>query len=344
MKTLIKTEPAGVQRRGGSIVKKILKIIGFCLGGIVGLLIIAALVIFINHKIKLSSEAALVKPMGQMVSVDGHNMSVYTEGKGNTTLVFLAGGGTCSPILDFKSLYSRLSDKYKIAVPERIGYGFSDVADVPRDLDTILNEDRQALLLAGLKPPYVLVPHSISGLESVYWAQKYPKEVSAIIGLDVGTINAYFDPSMLKIGDFLSKIKLLAFAENIGVTRFIPSKVESEAAITAGDLTTHEKDIYRAIYYRRTNTPPMVEELVDLVDNAHKVKALPPPQLPVLFIISNGDGIDLGYSKEVWQGFQISYLSKIANSKYVLMDCGHYVQDFEPDVVAQKIKDFIPAN
>ncbi|CAM3592886.1 alpha/beta hydrolase [Paenibacillus lupini] len=323
--------------------KKIRKIIGFCLGGIISILILATLVVIINHKIHLGKEDVLVKPMGQMVSVDGHNMSVYTEGQGNTTLVFLAGGGTASPILDFKSLYSRLSDKYKIAVPERIGYGFSDVADVPRDLDTVLEEDRQALLLAGLKPPYVLVPHSITGLESVYWAQKYPKEVSAIVGIDVGTVNAYFDPSTPKASDFIAKIKILAFAEKMGVTRFIPSMVESEAAIKAGNLTAHEKDIYRAIYYRRTNTPPMVEELVDLMDNAHKVDALPPPQLPVLFFISNGDGIGLGYSKEQWQGFQISYLSKIANSKYVLMDYGHYLQDFAPDVLAQKIKDFVPA-
>jgi len=324
--------------------RKLRKLIGFGLGGIVALLILAILVVIINHKIHLNREAALVKPLGQMVSVNGHNMSVYTEGQGDTTLVFLAGGGTASPILDFKSLYSRLSDQYRIAVPERIGYGFSEVADVPRDLDTVLEEDRQALLLAGLKPPYVLVPHSITGLESVYWAQKYPNEVSAIVGIDVGTVNAYFDLSMPKIADFISKIKILAFAENMGLTRFIPSMVESEAAITAGDLTAHEKDIYRAIFYRRTNTPPMIEELVDLMDNAHKVDALPPPQLPVLFFISNGDGIGLGYSKEQWQGFQISYLSKIANSKYVLMDHGHYLQDFAPDVLAEKIKEFIPAN
>ncbi|AZN42652.1 alpha/beta fold hydrolase [Paenibacillus albus] len=325
--------------------KKISKIIKICLGGIVGLVIVAVLVVIINHKIQLSRENALVKPIGQMVTVDGHKMSVYTEGQGNKTLVFLAGGGTASPILDFKSLYTRLSDEYIIAVPERIGYGFSEVADVPRDLDTVLEEDRQALLLAGLKPPYVLVPHSITGLESVYWAQKYPNEVSAIVGIDVGTVNAYFDPSTPKVADFVTKIKILAFAERNGLTRFIPSMVESEAAITSGDLTDHEKDIYRAIYYRRTNTPPMVEELVDLLDNAHKVDDLPPPQLPVLFFISNGDGIGLGYTKEQWQGFQISYLSRIANSKYVLMDdYGHYLQDFAPDVLAQKIKEFVPAN
>lgn len=324
--------------------KKKLKIIGICLGGILGLLILAFLVMLINHKINLGKEAALIKPMGQMVSVDGHNMNVYTEGQGSTTLVFLSGAGTCAPVLTFKSLYSQLSDEYKIAVPERIGYGFSDVADVPRDLDTILEQDRQALLLAGMKPPYVLVPHSISGLESIYWAYKYPNEVSAIVGLDVGTIPAYLDPSTPKIEDFLAKIKLLTFLANNGLTRFMPSMVESEAAIKAGDLTADEKDMYRALYYKRTNTPPMIEELEQLLPNVKKLDALPTPQLPVLFIISNGDGIDMGYTTEQWQEFQITYSKEIANSKYIIMDVGHYVQVFEPEEVAQYIRDFVPAN
>lgn len=112
-----------------------------------------------------------------MVTVDGHSMSVYTEGKGHSTLVFLAGGGTASPILDFKSLYSRLDDDYKIAVVERLGYGFSDIADEPRDLDTILEETRKALNSAGLT--------------AIYWAQKYPDEVSAIVGLDPAVPSSY---------------------------------------------------------------------------------------------------------------------------------------------------------
>lgn len=97
--------------------------------------------------------------------------------------VFMSGSGTCSPILDFKSLYSLLSNEYKIAVVEKFGYGFSDVVDKNRDIDTILSETRMALDKAGIEPPYVLCPHSMSGLEALYWAQKYPEEVEAIVGL-----------------------------------------------------------------------------------------------------------------------------------------------------------------
>ena len=48
-------------------------------------------------------------------------MSVYTEGEGDHTIVFMSGWGTTSPILDFKALYSRLSDDYKIVVIEKFG-------------------------------------------------------------------------------------------------------------------------------------------------------------------------------------------------------------------------------
>jgi uncharacterized protein YxeA len=81
---------------------KALKIVGI----IFIILFIVLISCYINHKIQLSKEAALCKPLGELVNVNGHKMSVYTEGEGDTTLVFLSGGGTCSPILDFKSLYS----------------------------------------------------------------------------------------------------------------------------------------------------------------------------------------------------------------------------------------------
>ena len=75
---------------------------------IIFVVIVAALIllltVYINHQLRLNAEAELRLPLGQMVEVGGHNMSIYMEGTGETTLVFMSGGGTCSPILDFRSL------------------------------------------------------------------------------------------------------------------------------------------------------------------------------------------------------------------------------------------------
>lgn len=107
---------------------------------IIIILVFLLLLIYINHRIRLKKESALRSPLGQIVEVDGHNMSVYIEGEGETTLVFMSGGGTCCPILDFKSLYSLLSDNYKVAVVEKFGYGFSDVVD-PDEVSAIIGLD-----------------------------------------------------------------------------------------------------------------------------------------------------------------------------------------------------------
>ena len=50
---------------------------------------------------------------------------------------------------------SEKKDEYKIAVVEKFGYGFSDVADTERDIDSILEDTRTALTQAGLTAPYV---------------------------------------------------------------------------------------------------------------------------------------------------------------------------------------------
>lgn len=200
------------------------------------------------------------------MEVDGHKMNVYVEGSGDQTLVFMSGGGTCSPILDFKSLYSKLSDKYRIVVVEKFGYGFSDVIDEERNIDTILENTRTALQEAGIEGPYVLCPHSMSGLEALYWAQNYPEEIFAIIGLDMA-VPGYYESMNINI----PVMKVAEWAARAGITRLIPGISESDA-IKYGTLTEQEKEIYRAVFFNRTATTTMINECKAVKENAKKVE------------------------------------------------------------------------
>ena len=89
-------------------------------------------------------------------------------------LFFMPGGGSFIPTIDFKPLWMRMAENYRIAVVERAGYGWSEATSSPRDVDTMLEETRKALELSGEDKPYVLVPQSVAGLEAIYWSQKYP--------------------------------------------------------------------------------------------------------------------------------------------------------------------------
>lgn len=264
---------------------------------IVAVIVLFIIVSFIRHKICSFRERKLLTPLGKIVEVNGHNMSVYTEGEGDKTLVFLSGGGTCSPILDFKSLYSLLSNEYKIAVVEKFGYGFSDVVDEQRDIDTMLSETRMALEKAGIEGPYVLCPHSMSGLEALYWAQKYPEEVEA------------------------------------------PSLAESDA-IKVGTLSEEEKEIYRAVFYQRTATVTMIDEVKAVKDNAKTVKENGVPQVPMLLFISNGSG-GTGFTEETWRRIPKEYIAGCDNASYIELDCPHYVHDYEYEKISEEIRNLL---
>lgn len=312
------------------ILGKSLKVILIIFVAIVLLVIIS----FIRHKICSSNEKDLLTPLGELVEVNGYNMSVYTEGSGDKTLVFMSGGGTCSPILDFKSLYSLLSNEYKIAVVEKFGYGFSDVVDENRDVDTILSETRMALDKAGIESPYVLCPHSMSGLEALYWAQKYPQEVEAIVGLDMA-VPGYYDEMNISI----PIMKLGHYGAALGITRWIPSLAESDA-IKFGTLSDKEKEIYRALFYQRTATVTMINEAKVVKDNANVVKENGIPQLPMLLFISDGSG-GTGFNEEKWRSIPKEYITGSDNAIYIELDCPHYVHDYEYEEISKEIRNFI---
>lgn len=301
---------------------------------IVAVIVLFIIVSFVRHKICSFREKELLTPLGKLVEVNGHNMSVYTEGEGDKTLVFLSGGGTCSPILDFKSLYSLLSNEYKIVVVEKFGYGFSDVVDEQRDMDTMLSETRMALEKAGIEGPYVLCPHSMSGLEALYWAQKYPEEVEAIIGLDMA-VPAYYDEMHISI----PITKLGQYGAALGITRWIPGLAESDA-IKAGTLSEEEKEIYRAVFYQRTATVTMIDEVKAVKDNAKTVKENGVPQVPMLLFISNGSG-GTGFTEETWRRIPKEYIAGCDNASYIELDCPHYVHDYEYEKISEEIRNLL---
>ena len=297
------------------------------------ILVLFVIISFVRHKICSSKEKDLRTPLGALVEVNGHNMSVYIEGKGDKTLVFLSGGGTCSPILDFKSLYSLLTDEYKIVVVEKFGYGFSDVVDEKRDIDTILSETRMALEKAEVQGPYILCPHSMSGLEALYWAQKYPKEVEAIIGLDMA-VPGYYDEMNISI----PVMKAGQYGAALGITRWIPSLAESDA-MKFGTLSDKEKEIYRAVFYQRTATVTMINEMKTVKDNANVVKENGVPQVPMLLFVSNGSG-GTGFTEERWRSIPKEYISASENARFIELDCPHYVHDYKYEEIGREIRNF----
>ena len=305
--------------------KKALKITGISALGILVLFVLILLIIFIRHRILLKKEEALVNsPLGEMIEVDGHKMCVYTEGEGPHTLVFLAGSGIAAPILDFKSLYTQLDEDYRIVVIEKFGYGFSDVVEEERSFDTILAQDREALAKAGLEGPYILCPHSMSGLEAIMWAQNHPEEVEAIVGLDMVVPEFYDD------FDFTGTIryeKKAATARKMGLIRFY----YNDSALPT-DLSDEDKRIYKALAAKKAVNVDVINETLAIPEACEEINSKPKPDLPMLMFHSNGTG-NLGQAP-------VNYAADLSNCSVIELDCGHNVHYTEYEQISLEMKKF----
>lgn len=310
--------------------KKILKIVGKVLLALVIVLVASLLVIYVYNRIKIKQEESLLaNPLGQMIEVDGHMMCVYEEGEGEHTLLFLSGSGTAAPILDFKSLYSLLNDDYHIVVIEKFGYGFSDVVDDERSFDTILRQDREALEKAGIKGPFVLCPHSMSGLEAIMWAQDYPDEVEAIIGLDMVLPRTYDEFDFDGVFRFE---KLAALARELGIARFYYSDRSLPSA-----LSKEEKELYRAIACRKAVNIDVINEGLSITEAVREIDGKPKPDVPMIMFLSNGKEVKVTN----WIENHYDYVSDLTDAKVIELGCGHYAHNFMQERIAEDIKEFI---
>nr|WP_027871704.1 alpha/beta hydrolase [[Eubacterium] cellulosolvens] len=310
--------------------KKIIKTFGKVLLTLVIILMVSLFIIFVYNRIRMKQEESLLKkPLGQMVEVDGHMMCVYEEGEGAHTLLFLSGSGTASPILDFKSLYTLLKDDYHIVVIEKFGYGFSDVIDDERSFDTILRQDREALEKAGIKGPFVLCPHSLSGLESIMWAQNYPDEVEAIVGLDMVLPRTYDEFDFDRLFKYE---KLAALARKLGIVRFFYSDRSLPST-----LSKEEKELYRAIACRKAVNLDVINEGLSIPEAVSEIDSNPKPDVPMIMFISDGKEV-MGTN---WVEDHYEYASDLTDANVIELDCGHYVHNFMQNKIAEDIREFL---
>ena len=309
------------------IVKKILLIF-------IVIIAVFLLFTFVRHRILLAQEKDIVRPIGNMIDVDGHKMCVYTEGDGDKTLVFMSGSGTISPILDFKSIYPKLTDKYRIAVVEKFGYGYSEHVDKTRDVASILADNRAALAGAGVKAPYILCPHSYSGIEALYWAQTYPDEVEAIVGLDmcVPECYDYTKDGTLAVPYYTFLHGLL----DLGIGRYLPDST----FLPSGDfLTMEECRTWVALANRNYANISIANECKMAKDNAEVVTLNGVPNTPMLMFLSNGEGRSPNSDK--WKSMVHSYADSAQNATVIELECTHYVFHYEPEKMAEDINNFI---
>lgn len=135
--------------------------------------------------------------------INGQDLYLEKIGDQGPFVVFEAGLGNGASA--WKSIYKDVSKFAQVVLYDRAGISKSSPRTVNQNSLITANEVATSLNLllkeANIKPPYILVGHSLGGLYVQMFARKYPNEVAGVILLDSASPN---EPE----GMFVSQSKL----------------------------------------------------------------------------------------------------------------------------------------
>lgn len=322
---------------------KILKIAGLALCS--PLIALGWLVSYpVNCIVRARNRKLVETPLGEFVEVDGHRMSVFVTGHGDHTIVFLPGLCSTSPILEFKPLYSLLQDEFRIVVPEKFGYGHSDIVKENRDYMNTVEQYRKALAALHIKGPFIFCAHSLGGNEVELWAQHYPNEVEAFVGIDANLANYPCDWSE----DFwVRHWRLEAFWYHL---RRLAGWCRNDFRPGLKKLLSKEDlRLYRELSCKNDGNFDTYSEILNKASANELINGRALPTQPTLQFVdvpewyAKGEDGKFEPHEEDWINAHQELVDASVNGTLSYSFCGHCIHCFEFERMAREMKAFISA-
>ena len=127
--------------------------------------------------------------------VGGHKLYLSSVGSNQPAVILESGFGEGGTMSGWEAVRNKVKDFAQICLYDRAGLNKSEEGPGPRSTIRIANELHTLLNAAEIKPPYILVGHSMGGLHIQTYAMLYPEDISAMV---------FVDPSPKELVDTLS--------------------------------------------------------------------------------------------------------------------------------------------
>ncbi|MBV8037812.1 alpha/beta hydrolase [Roseateles sp.] len=240
----------------------------------------------------------------QTVALGATRIAYLQTGGGPPLAVFQSGLGDGKDV--WAAVIRRVVPDVAVFAYDRPGYGDSSAAPAaatapPRDPCTIAHELHLALQVAGQRPPYILVGHSIGGLYQYAFARLYPAEVAAVLLVDPTHPDHW-----------------------VRMQREAPAA----ARIAGGMRMAAFSPVMRAEFDAQALTGCAVE-----------LDARPPPILPVRLLVRSSFGLaETGAFESLVRRLEKGWPGLLpGTTRRQVEGAGHYIQKDRPDVVADEL-------
>jgi pimeloyl-ACP methyl ester carboxylesterase len=257
------------------------------------------------------SKLIIPSPIEGKFDADGVNLYLKCVGQGSPTVVLDAGYGFDSGTWD--KVVPSLEGHTQVCVYDRASMGQSDRQSGLRTSGQLAEQLHTLLASAGVDGPYLMVGHSLAGLHTLVFADRYRDEVTGVVLVDSSHLDQWDRWSAVLPALASGEPVSLAFLRRGWANLEDPNSPEPmDIATTLGQV--------RAV--RSLGDIPLA--VLSHADSAKMWSDLPPE------LAANLD--------KVWLDLQREYVTLSTDSSLILAEhSGHFIQQDEPQVVIAAI-------
>ena len=281
-------------------------------------------------------------PPGKLVDLGGYSLHIQCTGptvdptSQSVRPTIVLDSGLVGSVLDWRRVLLLLGQFAHVCAYDRGGYGWSDTSPRPRTLDGITADLHALLERSGATPPYVLVGHSLGGLNMWAYANRYPAEVAGLVLLDAA------DPQQSFPFRWQERLRILVLRWSLpfGLPRWRGWCGSGPEEIRPVRTAVTCQPRYQLSYYRQCTAMP------EYLTEARRLSSL--GSLPLIVVSRDTTSADPRQERanaehnSQWHAWQQSLRGISTNSRFAMAEgSGHDIPGERPDVVVQAIRDLL---
>ena len=233
---------------------------------------------------------AMEKPplRGELIDIGGRHIRVLCKGPHSDKPLILFEAGMFGGAASWDAVQTRLEAiGLRSCAYDRAGVGYSDPGPMPRDA-TAINADFEAVLKAkGETGPYILVAHSLGGIEMKMFAVRHPRDVRGLVMVDTTSPElAGTHDGRLFLKSYDAFARSVAILSETGLLSTLTRWLGDQEGLS-GDA--HNEMIY--FFSKRHDQRYAIAEVADVYPRAKEALAAGPldPEIPVTSVVLDGE-------------------------------------------------------
>lgn len=230
-------------------------------------------------------------------NIEGQKFRIQEYGVGDVTVIFESG--MSDSLEAWGSIPNKISSFSRVFIYDRADIGKSDLSRQERTIPNMVSELKSILDHEKIRPPYILVGHSLGGYITRYFSSQYAEDVLGLLLLD---------PSPEAYWQSMSEKKLNEYIE--GGTQ----------------------------WYRTKHAPKYSKEWFSFIPNMVYMKNLKiPDNLPVILVSASESGW-YKYQKEILKGLNNTKQIELKGGHYIHRDHPDLIIQFIKKLVSEDKK------